>query len=230
MHTKILLTALIAVAAAGCSSQSAVLTNDSGQAVKCENWGFGVIGAPVAMASQSDCVKKANEAGYHEAGKPTGNASTATAQSAKASPTAGSLGLAFPDGWQQKPPTDVQRRAGTAITADNITTDSHAVVLARELQGITDRDAYIVSRRAAMESHLKDSTHSDIVAISINGRPAKQYQVTGTGADGARATYLSTWIFGQSQVVLVHAWTSAPNFDSQHAALQALAERVSGIQ
>lgn len=230
MKARIAVAVLGVITTAACSSQSAMLTNDSGQSVKCENWGFGIIGAPVAMASQSDCVKKANEAGYHEAGKPAGSTSTATAQAAKASPTAGSLGLAFPDGWQTKPLTDAQRKGGGAIAAGNVTTDSEVVVSAAQLQGITDRDAYIASRRAGLESRLKDSTHSDIADISVNGRPAKQYQVTGVVPAGVRMTYLETWIFGQSEVVLVNAWTTAPNFDSQHAALQGLAERVSGIQ
>jgi len=221
--------ALAAITAAGCSSQSAILTNDSGQSVKCENWGFGIIGAPVAMASQSDCVKKANEAGYHEGGKPAANASTPTAQALKPSP-AGSLGLAFPDGWQIKPLTDAQRRSGYAVVAGNITTDSQVTVSAAQLQGITDRDAYIASRRAAQESRLKEATHSEIADISVNGRPAKQYQVTGVVTEGVRMTYIETWIFGQTEVVLVNAWTTAPNFDNQRAALQGLAERVSGIQ
>ena len=218
--------ALLAITAAGCSSQSAILTNDSGQAVKCENWGFGIIGAPVAMASQSDCVKKANEAGYHQ-----GSSSAAAAVAPKPSAAAGSLGLAFPEGWQTRPLTDAQRKAGVVVLyATNTTTDSQVLLIASNLQGITDRNAYILSRRASEESHLKDATHSDVADISVNGRPAKQFQVTGTNGQGARMTFVATYIFGETKVVGVTAVTTAPNFDNQRAALQGLAERVSGIQ
>lgn len=50
-----------------CVSQSAVLVNPQGQIVSCKNFGWGWIGAPVAMASQHDCVKKAKAAGYSDA-------------------------------------------------------------------------------------------------------------------------------------------------------------------
>lgn len=60
--------AVIAIAAmlSGCVSEKTALTNPAGQQVHCDAWGFGVIGAPVAMASHSDCMKKAHAAGYSE--------------------------------------------------------------------------------------------------------------------------------------------------------------------
>jgi hypothetical protein len=57
---------LLAICLTGCVSQSAVLVNSDGKAVKCENWGFGIIGTPVAMAEQSKCIKKAKADGYTE--------------------------------------------------------------------------------------------------------------------------------------------------------------------
>jgi len=50
----------------GCVSEKTALTNAQGQQVRCDAWGFGVIGAPVAMASHADCMKKAHAAGYSE--------------------------------------------------------------------------------------------------------------------------------------------------------------------
>ena len=43
----------------GCVSEKTALTNPQGQQVRCDAWGFGFIGAPVAMASHADCMKKA---------------------------------------------------------------------------------------------------------------------------------------------------------------------------
>jgi|SRR5579871_5448032 len=230
MNIRVLAMALAAITTAGCSSQSAVLTNDTGQSVKCENWGFGIIGAPVAMASQSDCVKKANEAGYHVGGKPAPGTAPSASAVKVSSRAAGQLGLAFPEGWQTKPVSDAMRQKGIAIYAANSTTDSQVFVTAADLQGITSQYDFVLSRRSGIESRLTDASHSDIADVTVNGRPAKQFQVTGISSDGPRLTYVTTFIFGQAQVVGVTAWTTAPNFDNQRAALQGLAERVSGIQ
>lgn len=58
---------IAALALAGCVSQDTSLANRDGQVVHCKDWGFGVIGAPVAMATHADCMKKAHAAGYSEA-------------------------------------------------------------------------------------------------------------------------------------------------------------------
>jgi hypothetical protein len=229
MTARTFIVALICIAAAsGCASESAVLVNASGQSVTCQNEGWGWIGAPVAMANQSDCIKKANAAGYQQTGPLAGG--TPAAPALKASSLSGKLDLAFPAGWQTKPLTDPQRRVGMAIQASNITSDSTVIVAAVDAAGITDRNVYILSRRADQESRLKDASHSDITDIMVNGRPAKQFEVTGTAPDGVRRTFLYTAIFGQAEVVIVNAWTTAVNFNDQRPALQGLAERVSGIQ
>jgi len=65
-----------AVVLSGCVSQKATLTNAEGKQVHCDGWGFGLIGAPVAMAAHADCMKKAHAAGYSEfpvAQQPAGN-------------------------------------------------------------------------------------------------------------------------------------------------------------
>ncbi len=56
----------------GCVSYGGtMLRNSDGKVMTCSgNWGFGLIGAPVAMAEHSDCIKKANAAGYYEVGTP----------------------------------------------------------------------------------------------------------------------------------------------------------------
>lgn len=56
----------IVASLSGCVSEKATLTNTTGQQVHCDAWGFGLIGAPVAMASHADCMKKAHAAGYSE--------------------------------------------------------------------------------------------------------------------------------------------------------------------
>lgn len=57
---------VLSVLLGGCVSESTVLRNPEGKTYNCDAWGFGVIGAPVAMAQHSDCVNKAHAAGYTE--------------------------------------------------------------------------------------------------------------------------------------------------------------------
>lgn len=66
--TKIALAAMV-ILFAGCVSESTMLRNDKGQTVQCKNFGFGLIGTPVALAQHADCVKKAKVAGYSDVPK-----------------------------------------------------------------------------------------------------------------------------------------------------------------
>jgi hypothetical protein len=70
---KIALFAIVAVVLTGCVSEKTALTNPQGQQLHCDHWGFGVIGAPAAMAMHSDCMKKAHAAGYSETPVPQTN-------------------------------------------------------------------------------------------------------------------------------------------------------------
>ena len=58
---------------AGCVSQSKVLVNDAGKPYECTHSGWGWIGAPMAAHQQSECVKKAKAAGYHDPTEPKAN-------------------------------------------------------------------------------------------------------------------------------------------------------------
>jgi ABC-type Fe3+ transport system substrate-binding protein len=61
-----ILAAVLVLSLSACVSEKTTLRNESGQIVRCDNWGFGVIGAPVAIVSHADCVKKAKAAGYSD--------------------------------------------------------------------------------------------------------------------------------------------------------------------
>lgn len=65
--TRNLFIVAVTLALAACVSQKTQLRNAEGKTVVCDNWGFGFIGAPVAMAQHADCMKKAKAAGYSEA-------------------------------------------------------------------------------------------------------------------------------------------------------------------
>ena len=228
-NANLLTAAMILVALTACTSDSAMLRNNAGQTVQCKNEGWGWLGAPMAAHNQSECIKKANAAGFKETGVPGAAVSPTVVQTA-ASTNPNGLNLAFPAGWSPQPISDAQKSNGTVILAYNKTTDSWAQVSTVSLEGITDRDAYVVSRRANQESRVKDATHTDVTLVDVNGRAARRFEVTGTAPDGQSVRFLYTIIFGQKDVVAVNAWTPAPNFSDQKATFQGLADRVSGIQ
>ena len=62
MRSKLWAAPVIVFTMAACTAQSVTLRNSAGQVVQCKNEGWG----RVAMANQSDCIKKANAAGLFE--------------------------------------------------------------------------------------------------------------------------------------------------------------------
>lgn len=77
MRTPILL--LSALALTGCVSEKTAMVNQEGKVVHCDAWGFGWLGAPVAMAQHHDCVKNAQVAGYTVGGAPAPTSAAAPA-------------------------------------------------------------------------------------------------------------------------------------------------------
>jgi len=148
----------------------------------------------------------------------------------KPSPNATKLSLAYPDGWEQQPLTDEMQKNGIDIAASNITGDAGLRVSTRDAKQITDVDAYTQSRLAAQLSILKQPTHSEVEAITVNGHRAKRYEVAGEAKNGIRYKYLNTLIFGAADVVAISAFTTELNYANQKSGLEVLAERISGIK
>jgi hypothetical protein len=79
MRTPILL--FSALVLTGCVSEKTAMVNQQGRVIHCDAWGFGWLGAPVAMAEHHDCVKKAQGAGYTVGGGPVPTSAPASAPS-----------------------------------------------------------------------------------------------------------------------------------------------------
>jgi len=77
MRGLILLFSVLALT--GCVSEKTAMVNQEGKVVHCDAWGFGWLGAPVAMAQHHDCVKNAQAAGYAVAGAPVPPSAPASA-------------------------------------------------------------------------------------------------------------------------------------------------------
>lgn len=77
MRTLILVFSTLALT--GCVSEKTAMVNQQGKVIHCDAWGFGWLGAPVAMAEHHDCVKKAQGAGYTVGGGPAATSAPASA-------------------------------------------------------------------------------------------------------------------------------------------------------
>lgn len=112
-------------------------------------------------------------------------------------------------------------------SASNKTRDLGANVSVISSEGISDRIAYVASRRANQVGRLKEATGSEIRSQVVGGKDALQFEVTGN-VGGLQVSYLTTVVFAAQQIVLVNAWASTPNFQANKAELESIAGRVSG--
>lgn len=106
---------LLCAGVVACVSEHEALRNDRGQVVNCSNEGWGWIGAPVAMANQSDCIKKAEAAGFH---KP-GIADTAASSPTPATPAQKASAAAAPSPPEQSKATSAPVTVVTTATPTN---------------------------------------------------------------------------------------------------------------
>jgi hypothetical protein len=95
-------------------------------------------------------------------------------------------------------------------------------------EGVTDFVAFASTRRAGESDTLKDATWLEVTRLEIGGRNAAQFRVTGMSGK-LKITFVSTFIEGHDQIVLVNAWTGATNVLQQMTLLESLAATVSGI-
>lgn len=58
--------AVLSVFLASCVSYKSVLVNAEGETTNCNQWGFGILGAPMAVAQHKECIKVAESAGYRQ--------------------------------------------------------------------------------------------------------------------------------------------------------------------
>lgn len=65
MPMRYLLFFCVALNAAGCISQRAILVNDRGEELTCEISGWGAFPALVASNKQNECIAEAERRGYH---------------------------------------------------------------------------------------------------------------------------------------------------------------------
>jgi hypothetical protein len=95
-------------------------------------------------------------------------------------------------------------------------------------EGVTDLTEFAQTRRASQVDRLKDATSTEVTRVEVGGHKAARYTVTGTSGN-LRVTYVTTFIEGRDQIVIVTAWTGPTNAQQQMTLLEGLSGTVSGI-
>lgn len=206
----------------GCAAPSSKFQNANGQVVDCSASGFGIFGTLAAVSMHSDCEKRAQESGYRPV--------NASSVEPKRSSLPSTVQVSWPAGWTTQSITEAQANVGVVAYALDRSRDLGTQVSIISSEGIHDRLAYASSRRANQAGRLKGGQGGEIARLTVNGRDAMRFEVTGQLTSGLPVTYLITIIEGKEQLAYVSTWASAPNFDTHKEELTNMASRVSGIQ
>jgi hypothetical protein len=135
------------------------------------------------------------------------------------------------DGFDLKPLTDAQKYVNMVFHAVNRAADIGVFVSADSHSDIKDMMTYVTTKRANQEGRLDDAKSTDITQISVAGRPAYRFEVSGNLKTGKKLaiTYSTTIIEGTDQIIILNGWTGSSNFPLRKATIEDLAARVKGI-
>ncbi len=173
-----------------------------------------------------DCMNA--QGWYSGTGAPTGTATAASPAPVTPVPGADQLALALPAGFALRATPENLKAVGAVFYAVNGALDIGVAIIPLRHEGVTDLAAFASTRRASESDALKDATWSEVTGLEIGGRNAAQFRVTGMSGK-LKITFVSTFIEGHDQIVLVNAWTGATNALQQMTLLENLAATVSGI-
>lgn len=137
--------------------------------------------------------------------------------------------LSLPDGWERRPLSDSQVTNGAIFVAINRTTDTGVLFMVNKRQGIGDLMEFAKSKGAAQASQLADAQQHQISEITVNGKRAMRFDVSGTLKSGVKITYMMTMLEGTEEIAIVYTWTSTANYENQRDNMGQLAGRVAGI-
>jgi hypothetical protein len=151
-----------------------------------------------------DCM---NAQGWH-----SGTGAPAATSPAPVTPVPGAdqLALALPPGFALEAIPGNLKNVGAAFYALNRALDIGVAVIPVPHAGVTDLMAFALTRKTAQVDRMKDATSSEITRTEVGGSNAVRYSVTGiTGS--VKISYVTTFIEGHDQIVIVNAWTGATN-------------------
>jgi hypothetical protein len=221
-----------------CKDQASLAANSAGRQTGDFLLGLTIVGAPVAYemdkAKQRQVFADCMQARGYVVTLPDGSSTVAPAAAAISNPVsapvpaADQLTIALLPGFELKTIPDNLKSVGAAFSASNRTLDIGLAVIPVSHQGVTDLVGFALTRRANQVDRLQDASFTEIARIDVGGHSAARYSVTGT-LKNSKITYVTTFIEGRDQIVIVNAWAGATNAQQQMTLLESLADTVSGI-
>jgi hypothetical protein len=221
-----------------CKDQATLAVSSAGRQTGDFLLGLTIVGTPVAYemdkAKQrqvfADCMQARGYSVTMPGQSVPATSTVAATGPALAPPPPGDnqLTIDLPPGFELKSIPDNLKSAGAVFDALNRTLDIGVAVIPMRREGVADLMAFALTRRANQTDRLKDATSTDAIRLQVSGRNAVRYSVTGT-FNNLRITYVTTFIEGRDQIVMVNAWAGATNAVQQLTVLESLAATVSGI-
>ena len=141
-------------------------------------------------------------------------------------------GMDIPDGWEQKPLTDIQRFEGNLLRAENTAQRTGVFVSARGRDSTTDTVAIAQGIANRMISTLEEGKTQNEEQLQINGLKAYRFEVDGKskGLFHPKFTYVVTLLEAQNELVILNAWSGTGDFAKNKETLQQLAFRIAGVK
>lgn len=141
------------------------------------------------------------------------------------------LSFDLPGGFESKPVTDAQKNSNILFHAANRAADIGVFVIADRHSDISDVMSYAMTRRANQEGRLDDAKSTEITQVTVGGRPAYRFEVSGALKTGKKLaiTYSQTIIEGTEQIIIINGWTGTSNFPQRKSDIENLATQVKGI-
>jgi hypothetical protein len=223
-----------------CKDQANLAANSAGRQTGDFLLGLTIVGAPVAYemdkAKQRQVFADCMHARGYVMTAADGSSIPASATAAEMSnpapappvPGADQLTIALPSGFVLAAVPDNLKSVGAIFNATNRNLDIGMAVIPLSHEGVADLTAFAQTRRASQTDRLKDATSTEVTRVEVGGHKAARYTVTGT-SNNLKITYVTTFIEGRKQIVIVSAWTGATNAQRQMALLEGLADTVAGI-
>jgi translation elongation factor EF-1beta len=138
-------------------------------------------------------------------------------------------GIDIPDGFEQKPLTDIQRFNGNLLKAENGKMGFFVSAMPRDASTDSARIAQAIANR--MMATLQEASTSNEEELTVNGMHALRFEVVGKtkALFHPRFTYVVTLLEAPSELVVINAWTPTGDYDKNKEVLRQLIYRVSGL-
>lgn len=231
MQKPFVLLTLTVLLISGCASTSTQMVNDDGQTVNCGASGFGLIGAPAALAIAQSCIDKQKAAGFREAGTAsTAHSGAGVPPLVSSTPSIisskdGSFKLALPAGWISAPPP--ASAVSAQIFAKQSTIDAAMMVSVVNSADVPDLQVYAEGQRTRILNAMTQSAASDLQKIKVNGFDAIRGDIGGVLKNGLKFHYLITSVKTDKKILHVIVWCVESKFSANRSEFEQLS---SGLQ